>query len=163
MDRMKAFYGFLQTSQPKQGEYSKHGGGNIIVSLLGSIITESEDVEKKALNAENEAQKAYEEYIADSNAANAAASESITSKTGEMAVADKDKIQATESRDTTIQDLLLLGEHNAALHQDCDFLIKNFDVRQSARSEEIESLFNAKAIFSGANFGFLQQAKEHQF
>jgi len=161
MDRMKAFYGLLQTKQiqPAQGTYSKHGGGNLIVSMLLSIIGESEDVEKKALNAENEAQKAYEEYITDSNAANSAASASITSKTGEMAQADKDKIQATESRDATIQDLLLLGEHNAALHQDCDFLIKNFDVRQSARSDEIESLANAKAIFSGANFGFLQQHK----
>merc|ERR1719197_912127 len=161
MDRMKAFYGFLQTKQtpPAQGTYSKHGGGNLIVSMLLSIIGESEDVEKKALNAENEARKAYEEYITDSNASNSAASASITSKTGEMAQADKDKIQATESRDATIQDLLLLGEHNAALHQDCDFLIKNFDVRQSARSDEIESLANAKAIFSGANFGFLQKHK----
>jgi len=159
-DRMKAFYGFVQTSQPKQGEYSKHGGGNIVVSLLQSIIAESEDVEKKALNAENDAQKTYEEYVADSNAANAAASENIMNKSGAMAKADKDKIQATESRDATIQDLLLLGEANAALHQECDFLIKNFEVRQNARAEEIDSLFNAKAIFSGANFGFLQQ---HQF
>ena len=63
-------------------------------------------------------------------------------------------------RDATIQDLLLLGEHNAALHQDCDFLITNFETRQSARAEEIDSLFNAKAIFSGASFGFLQK---HQF
>jgi hypothetical protein len=160
MDRMKAFYGFVQTKQPKQGEYSKHGGGNLIVSMLGSIIGESEDVEKKALNAENDSQKAYEEYIADSNAANAAASESIMNKSGASAKAEKEKIQATESRDATIQDLLLLGEANAALHQECDFLIKNFEVRQSARAEEIDSLFNAKAIFSGANLGFLQQ---HQF
>merc|ERR1719160_1182704 len=161
-DRMKAFYGFLQTKQtpPKQGTYSKHGGGNLVVSLLQGVIAESEDVEKKALNAENEAQKSYEEYIADSNAANAAASESIMNKSGASAQAEKDKIQAQESRDATIQDLLLLGEHNVALHQDCDFLIKNFEVRQSARAEEIESLANAKAIFSGANFGFLQ---EHQF
>merc|ERR1719207_328342 len=93
-DRMAAFYSMLQTKQtpPAQGTYSKHGGGNIVVSLLQSVINESEDVEKKALNAENEAQKAYEEYITDSNASNSAASASITSKTGEMAQADKDKI-----------------------------------------------------------------------
>merc|ERR1719191_807781 len=158
---MKAFYAsFVQQSQPKQGEYSKHGGGNIVVSLLQSIIGESEDVEKKALNAENDAQKTYEEYIADSNAANAAASENIMNKSGSKAKAEKDKIQATESRDATIQDLLLLGEHNVALHQDCDFLIKNYEVRKSARAEEIDSLFNAKAIFSGAKLGFVQ---EHQF
>merc|ERR1719313_1492877 len=157
-DRMKAFYGFVQ--QPKQGTYDKHGGGNIVVSLLQSVIAESEDVEKKALNAENEAQKTYEEYITDSNASNSAAATNIMNKSGSKAKAEQDKIATTESRDATIQDLLLLGEHNAALHQDCDFLIKNYDVRKTARSEEIESLFNAKAIFSGANFGFLQQ---HQF
>jgi len=161
-DRMASFYGLLQTKQtpPAQGTYSAHGGGNLIVSMLQSIINESEDIAKKALNAENEAQAAYEEYITDSNEANAASATSIMNKSGEKATAEKDKIQAEESRDTTIQDLLLLGEHNVALHQDCDFLIKNYDVRKSARSEEIESLFNAKAIFSGANFGFLQQ---HQF
>merc|ERR1719305_1351200 len=100
MDRMKAFYGLLQTKQtpPKQGTYSKHGGGNLVVSLLQSVIAESEDVEKKALNAENEAQKSYEEYTADSNAANAAANESIMNKSGEMAAAEKEKIQTTESR-----------------------------------------------------------------
>jgi len=161
-DRMASFYGLLQTKQtpPKQGTYSAHGGGNLIVSMLQSIINESEDVEKKALNAENEAQKAYEEYITDSNEANAAAATSIMNKSGSKATAEKDKIAATESRDTTIQDLLMLGEANVAMHQDCDFLIKNYDVRKSARAEEVESLFNAKAIFSGANFGFLQQ---HQF
>jgi len=161
MDRMKAFYGFIQQKQtpPKQGTYSAHGGGNLVVSLLGGVIAESEDVEKKALNAENEAQKAYEEYISDSNDANAAAQSNIMNKSSAKAKAEQDKIQATESRDATIQDLLMLGEHNAALHQDCDFLIKNFEVRQSARAEEIDSLANAKAIFSGANFGFLQLHK----
>merc|ERR1719159_565458 len=131
-DRMAAFYSMLQTKQtpPAQGTYSKHGGGNIVVSLLQSVINESEDVEKKALNAENEAQKAYEEYIAESNASITAASDNIMAKTGSLAKADKDKITTTADRDNTIQDLLMLGEHNAALHQDCDFLIKNFEVRQ---------------------------------
>merc|ERR1719486_977726 len=89
-ERMKAFYGLLQTKQtpPKQGTYSAHGGGNLVVSLLQGVIAESEDVEKKALNAENDAQKAYEEYITDSNAANAAASTSIMNKSGSKAQAE---------------------------------------------------------------------------
>merc|ERR1719191_2420961 len=103
VNRMKAFYGFIQQTPPKQGTYSKHGGGNIVVSLLQGVIAESEDVEKKALNAENEAQKAYEEYISDSNAAVAAANTNIMNKSGAKAKAEQDKIQTTESRDTTIQ------------------------------------------------------------
>jgi len=161
MDRMKAFYAsFAQQTPPKQGEYSKHGGGNVVVQLLEAVINESKDVESKALKAENDAQKTYEEYIAESNAANQAAADNIMSKSSALAKADKGKIAATTDRDDTIQNLLMLGEHNVALHQDCDFLIKNFEVRQQNRAEEVESLNNAKAIFSGANFGFLQQ---HQF
>jgi len=61
-DRMKEFYGFLQTkqTQPKQGSYGKSAGGSHVLNLLDSIIGESKDIEKKALNAENEAQAAYE-------------------------------------------------------------------------------------------------------
>merc|ERR1719161_2788395 len=104
---MKAFYGFLQTkqTQPTQGTYGKSAGGSHVLNLLGGIVSESEDVEKKALNSENEAQAAYESYISTSNAANAAASTSIVNKSGQMAEADKDKIGATEMRDATIQDL----------------------------------------------------------
>merc|ERR1740138_1772319 len=94
-DRMKAFYAsFAQTNQtpPKQGTYSKDGGGNIVVSLLEGVINESKDVESKALKAENDSQKAYEEYISDSNAAITAASDNIMSKSQALAKADKDKI-----------------------------------------------------------------------
>jgi len=38
------------------------------------------------------------------------------------------------------------------LHVQCDFLLQNYDLRQEARTNEVESLKNAKAILSGANF-----------
>merc|ERR1719335_1225191 len=162
VDRLKEFYGLLQTSQspPPQATYKKSAGSTGVIMMIEAIIKESADVEKDALNAENEAQKDYEELIADSNKSVDAMSSGVASKTEECAKAEKDKIAAEADLKATTEDLLLLGEHNVALHQDCDFLIKNFEVRQSARAEEIDSLFNAKAIFSGAKLGFLQQ---HQF
>ena len=42
---------------------------------------------------------------------------------------------------------------------DCDFVMKNFEIRQTGRDEEIEALKQAKAILSGAKFeAFLQAA-----
>lgn len=39
----------------------------------------------------------------------------------------------------------------------CDFVLNNFEVRQSARDEEVEALRQAKATLSGAKFEeFLQ-------
>ena len=36
------------------------------------------------------------------------------------------------------------------LHADCDFLVKNFDIRQSGFQTEIEALQQAQAILSGS-------------
>lgn len=52
-----------------------------------------------------------------------------------------------------------LSNYNAQLHQSCDFVMKNFDLRQTARDEEVEALKQAKAILSGADFeAFLQDS-----
>ena len=37
-----------------------------------------------------------------------------------------------------------------ALHEECDFFVKNFEVRQKALTDEIEALGQAEAILSGA-------------
>merc|ERR1719238_96603 len=43
-----------------------------------------------------------------------------------------------------------------ALHGECDWLLKYFDVRKEARSSEIDALGKAKAVLSGADFALVQ-------
>ena len=38
------------------------------------------------------------------------------------------------------------------LHAECDWLLKYFDVRESARDVEIDALRKAKAVLSGASY-----------
>eukprot|EP00448_Togula_jolla_P003903 CAMPEP_0170599444 /NCGR_PEP_ID=MMETSP0224-20130122/16799_1 /TAXON_ID=285029 /ORGANISM="Togula jolla, Strain CCCM 725" /LENGTH=58 /DNA_ID=CAMNT_0010924093 /DNA_START=1 /DNA_END=177 /DNA_ORIENTATION=- len=52
-----------------------------------------------------------------------------------------------------------LSTYNAELHTSCDFVMKNFDLRQTARDEEVEALKQAKAILSGANFASMLQTE----
>merc|ERR1740129_33420 len=42
------------------------------------------------------------------------------------------------------------------LHGECDWLVKYFDVRKEARADEVDSLKNAKAVLSGADYSLLQ-------
>merc|ERR1712032_465096 len=57
-----------------------------------------------------------------------------------------------------VTELEELSNYNAELHKSCDFITKNFDLRQTARDEEVEALKQAKAILSGAKFSdFLQK------
>ena len=50
----------------------------------------------------------------------------------------------------------MLANENADLHSGCDFVLKNFDVRQQARDEEVDALKQSIMILSGAK-GFLQK------
>jgi len=160
LDKLKSFYAsksFLQKGQQhtaKQPGYKKNAGASSIMSMIGSIIEESKEVEKDALTSENEASAAYEGYMVDSNAAIEAMSKEMISKSEELANVDEKKAQAAGDLKHTEADILGLLKYKMGLHQTCDFVTKYFDIRQTKRAEEIEALQQAKAIFSGADFGF---------
>jgi hypothetical protein len=159
--KLKSFYdkkAFLQNDQtpPKQAEYQKSGAAGGVMMMIEMIVKESKDVEAKALKAENDAQATYEQFIKDSNASISAAATDITNKSGELAAADKGSVEAANDLTATIDELLKLGDMSVALHQECDFLLKNFEIRQSSRAEEMDALGSAKAVLSGAKM-FLQQ------
>jgi hypothetical protein len=155
LERLKDVYSasFLQHHQtpPVTAKaYSKNAGGSGVVAMVEVIMDDSKKVAADALKAENDAQAAYEEFITDSNASNQAANDEIAAKTESLAQADAESTTASGDLTATINDLLALGETNASLHKECDFLLKNFDTRQSKRTEEIEALMQAKYIFQGA-------------
>merc|ERR1719203_2168660 len=47
-------------------------------------------------------------------------------------------------------------EYISSLHAECDWLLKYFDVRKEARAGEVDSLVQAKAVLSGADYSFVQ-------
>merc|ERR550514_187084 len=152
LDRLKSFYGFVQQSQtpPTQGTYEKNKGGGGVMDMIQTLVEESAELEADAIKAEADAQAAYETFMKDSTASNEAAMKAITNKSESKAKADADRTQASNDLKATITDLLTLGEYNQELHKKCDFLVKNFDLRQQSRVQEMEALAQAKAIFQGA-------------
>merc|ERR1719159_1285453 len=141
LDRLKETYGFMQEgeSQPEQKTYAKSAGGGGAVAMIEEIVTESKDLEMKALGDEQASQAAYEGYVKDGNKAITAATTDIANKADAKAKADAALAEATGDRKSTIDTLLKLGEMAAEVNQ-CDFLLKNFEARQSARTEEIDAL-----------------------
>merc|ERR1719453_114352 len=150
LDRLKQTYGFVQedSSQPEQKTHSQNPGGGGAVAMIEEIVQESKDLEQKALGDEQASQAAYEGYIKDSNKAITAATTDIANKADSKAKADAALAEANGDRRSTVDTLLKLGEMAAEVHNQCDFLLKNFEARQSARTEEIDALNQAKQIFS---------------
>merc|ERR1711998_475290 len=129
------------------------------MGMIQQIIEDSKSMEAEAIKSEEDAQKAYEDFIKETNASIEAKSRDIVSKSETKAKAESELVETKEAKEATMLELEQLSNYNAELHQSCDFVMKNFDVRQTARDEEIEALKQAKAILSGAKFdAFLQGA-----
>jgi uncharacterized small protein (DUF1192 family) len=139
-------------------EYKQSSGSGGVMGMLEQIMRDTETLEAEAIKAESDAQKAYETYVKDTNKSIEEKTRDITNKTAEKATAEGDKVAAEEAKETAMNEQQQLMNENADLHKSCDFTLKNFDIRQEARDQEVEALRQAKAILSGAKFSeFLQK------
>merc|ERR1719310_1570243 len=117
---------------------------------MQAIIDDAKTMEAESIRAEEDAQKAYEDFVKETNASIEAKNKDIANKSDEKAKAEGDLTEANVAKDNTLLDLEQLSNYNGELHSSCDYILKNFDVRQTARDEEVEALKQAKAILSGA-------------
>merc|ERR1719327_1280803 len=80
----------------------------------------------------------------------------VTDKEAAKAQMESDLETAKEEKTATTKELMATAEYISSLHAECDWLLQYFDVRKEARDGEIDSLKNAKAVLSGADFSLLQ-------
>jgi len=137
--------------------YKKNAASGGVMSMIQQIISDAKAMEAETIRSEEDAQKAYEDFVKETNASIEAKSKEIINKSELKAKAETDLIETKEAKEAAMLELEQLSNYNAQLHQSCDFVLKNFDLRQTARDEEVEALRQAKAILSGAKFEeFLQ-------
>jgi len=158
---LKGFYDkpvFLQTGDKKQPgppppagfkEYDSSKGGGPM-KLIEGIIGEAKELENEAIRGEEEAQKAYEDMVQETNHAIDAANLDLTNKKADKGKAESDKAEAEVEMEATMSELEIMANQSNDLHSSCDFVLKNFELRQSKRDEEIEALKSAKQILLGA-------------
>jgi len=140
-------------------EYKKNAASGGVMDMIQQIISDAKAMEAEAIRSEEDAQKAYEDFVKETNASIEAKSKEIVNKSEEKAKTEAELVETKEAKEAVMLELEQLSNYNAELHQSCDFVMKNFDVRQTARDEEVEALKQAKAILSGAKFEeFLQSA-----
>ena len=141
-----------QSPPPMTGfkDYSKNKQSGGVMGMIQSIIDDAKAMENEAIVDEENAQKGYEDFVKESNNSIDAKTAEIIEKTEENAKAKENHVESTEAKDNAVDELDELSEANGELHASCDFVMKNFELRQSSRDEEIEALKQAMAILSGA-------------
>merc|ERR1719440_1895725 len=108
--------------------------------MIQQIVNDAAAMEKEALQDELQAQQAYEDFVKETNAGILACRQEIMNKSDVKAKAEGDKTETEVALDTTMDELTTLANQNRDLHGECDYTLKNFDVKQEGRDAEIEAL-----------------------
>jgi len=140
-----------QTPPVAQAEYKKSSGASGVMSMIEKLIYDTKDITAESKKSESEAQAAYEALVADTNASVANLTKEITSKTKARAQAKKELSATNGDHADAVAELENLGKYNGDLHAECDYVMKNFGIRQEARAAEITAMQQAKQILNGAN------------
>jgi len=163
MARLKEFYDFVQIKshrqipapppKPSSAGYSKSAGAGGVMTLIQMIIEDAKRTEQELSSTEQKAQEAYGSFVQDAKTSIEADRKSIEQKTAEVAEAKSAKSETEAAQLANDEELATLSDLMKAHHLECDYLLKYFDIRQQARQEEMDSIKDAKAILSGADFG----------
>eukprot|EP00747_Dinoflagellata_sp_TGD_P136793 gnl/TRDRNA2_/TRDRNA2_175597_c0_seq50.p1 gnl/TRDRNA2_/TRDRNA2_175597_c0~~gnl/TRDRNA2_/TRDRNA2_175597_c0_seq50.p1 ORF type:complete len:427 (-),score=167.78 gnl/TRDRNA2_/TRDRNA2_175597_c0_seq50:264-1364(-) len=128
----------------------KNAGAGPVMGMIEDIIEDSKEIEAEAVSGEKQAQADYEKFVKDSNALIADLSSTVEEKTKGLAAANLELEGASGDHESVSDELEALAGVKQDLHGECDFVLKNFEVRQKARLAEMEGIAQAKQILSGA-------------
>merc|ERR1719506_1467367 len=100
--------------------------------MIEGIINDSKALEAEAIAAEQDSQTAYENFMKESNDSITKLSEAIADLSAAKGRAEEELSMTKSDLDKTMKEIEGLHETEADLHGSCDFLLKNFEVRQQA-------------------------------
>ncbi|CAJ1433965.1 unnamed protein product [Effrenium voratum] len=131
--------------------YRAQGGASQVMLLFGKIKA---DIQKQTMMLQSDdevGQSEYENLVKNSNEKKMADNKSLGGKQAAKAELEADLQQGRAELRSTQQVLKALAEETRNLHAECDFLLKNFDLREDARRSERRSLTRAKSVLEAAD------------
>jgi len=139
------------------GAYSKKSEGSMgVMAMIDLLIADLDKEMTVAETEEKDAQVDYETLMKDSASKRTKDSKLLSEKESIKAETEADLESHTEEKAATSKELMSTMQYIQSLHNECDFLLKYFDVRKEARTNEIDAMGKAKAVLQGADYSFLQ-------
>merc|ERR1719478_1467601 len=110
---------------------------------------------------EKDAQKDYENFMSDASEKRSQDSKAITDKESAKAETETQLQSDTDTKKSKMLEAMETAKYLGGLHEECDWLLQNFEARKAARTGEIDALGKAKAVLSGADYSFVQMSTVH--
>eukprot|EP00420_Gonyaulax_spinifera_P037036 CAMPEP_0197884024 /NCGR_PEP_ID=MMETSP1439-20131203/10622_1 /TAXON_ID=66791 /ORGANISM="Gonyaulax spinifera, Strain CCMP409" /LENGTH=728 /DNA_ID=CAMNT_0043503755 /DNA_START=64 /DNA_END=2250 /DNA_ORIENTATION=- len=137
--------------------YSKKGQESTgVISMIDLLIKDLDKEMTEAQTGEKDAQADYETAMKDAAEKRTADSTLLTEKGSMKAELEADLESHKSGKRHAASELAATLSYIQSLHVECDWLLQNFDVRKEARSGEIDSLAQAKAVLNGADYSLSQ-------
>merc|ERR1719482_2071219 len=137
--------------------YKKSGEDSNGVLAMIDLLVADIDKENQTMEVdEKDAQQDYESFMADSSEKRALDSKAITDKSGAKAETESEVETSKDTKGSKMLEAMETAKYLGGLHEECDWLLKNFDARKAARTGEIDALGKAKAVLSGADYSLVQ-------
>ena len=143
------------------GDYKKKSeAGNSIIAMLDELAADLDKEMTVAKAEEKDAQAAYERSMTDAKEKRAQDSKTISDKKGIVADTEAALQTATGDKTSAGEELKATLTAIEALHGECDWILKYYDLRKESRAGEIDALGKAKAVLNGADFSLLQMQQK---
>lgn len=130
-----------------------------IVQIMTSLIEELDEGIKNDMKAEETAQLQYEALRDEGLALKADLNTKKVSLESAIAKRGEEKQAEEEDKEGNDVDLQAERDYKASITDDCDFTIRTFTKRATAREAEMQGLVGAKESLVGANPTFMQRGK----
>jgi len=139
------------------GAYSKKSEDSMgVMSMIDLLIADLDKEMSVAETDEKDAQADYETLMKDSAEKRTKDTKLLSEKETINAETAADLETHVEEKAATGKELMSTRQYIQSLHNECDFLMKYFDVRKEARTSEIDAMGKAKAVLQGADYSMLQ-------
>merc|ERR550537_1991781 len=138
----------------------KKGGeeSNGVIAMIDLIIADVDKEIQIMEVEEKDAQKDYESFMSDASDKRALDTKAITDKEAAKAEEETSLQSNTDTKKSKTIEAMETAKYIAGLHEECDWLLKYYEERKSARTGEIDALGKAKAVLSGADYSLVQTA-----
>merc|ERR1719231_1834255 len=97
--------------------YEKNAASGGVMGMMQSIINDAKAMEAEAIRGEEDSQKAYEDFVKETNISVDSKTKDIVNKSEMKARAESDKVEAETEKEAVMGELEQLMNENADLHK----------------------------------------------
>merc|ERR550514_254896 len=146
---------FVQVHSQVQSQKAQQESAGVI-AMMDLLLKDLAGQMTVAETEEKNAQEDYEKAMADAKEKRLADAKLLGEKITAKAETDAALEKHTDEKASSTQELMGNGEYIASLHADCDWLLENFEQRETARTDEVDAMLKAKDVLKGADYSLLE-------